>query len=254
FTVNFFEEYLKPENLSKIKFIKHKSIIFLACENLEEFKKQKAKIEKDYPHITVGYWPILKESYWISPFAPTRELKRIKQELASLKTETPVLIDLELPLRIKPYLRNLFLFGCHKRMIRQLVRSADERNLDMYYCENPSASTRYLKLLRFLGVSLDPQKHKGKLLVMYYTSMKDEKTKKRIDKVLEGFVERHRDRLVLGIGTTAIGEMGNEPKISYEDFQRDLQFSKRLGIKDVFVFRLGGHDKKYQEIIEQEMK
>ncbi|MFP4119158.1 MAG: hypothetical protein ACLFTH_03830 [Candidatus Woesearchaeota archaeon] len=254
FTVNFFEEYLKPENLSKLNLVKHKSILFLACEDLDEFNQQKKRIEKDYRNITAGYWPILDKSYWISPFAPTRELKRIHEELEMIDRKTPILLDMELPLRVRSYFRNLFLFGRHKQMIRQIVKLADEKELDMYYCENPSTSKKKLKLLRFLSVSLNPEKHKGKLLVMYYTSMKGEKTKTRIDEILKKFAKEYKKRLVLGLGTTATGQMGDEPKISLEHFQRDLQFSKRLGVNEVFVFRLGGHDEKYQEIIEKEMK
>ncbi|MFW6378785.1 MAG: hypothetical protein ACOCZV_02070, partial [Nanoarchaeota archaeon] len=232
-----------------------KSTVFIACKNVEEFEIQKDLLQKRHPHITIGYWPIIRDSYWISPFSPTRELKRLKRELAHIMSSTPILIDLELPLNIRSYIRNIFLFCYHKRLLRQIKELATSRNLNIYYCERASGNKLFLSALRLLGVSFDPKTHDGKILIMYYTSVIEKRSGKKGRRKISGMIRNiardYPGRLTVGLGTTATGEMGNEPKLSAKSLARDLRFSKKAGIKEVFIFRLGGHDDKYQDVIEE---
>lgn len=195
---------------------------------------------------------MLDKSYWISPFSTTSELKRLKDEISHINRKIPVLIDMELPIRIKPYFRNLFLFCRHKRLLKSLIRIANTRKLKTYYCENTSSTRFTLSLLRFLGISENPKHHNGKILIMYYTSIKSKQKKPKIDAMLQKFSKQFGNRLILGLGTTAIGEKGNEPKLSYENLRRDLRFAKELGVQEVFLYRVGGLDRKYQDILNKE--
>ncbi|MGM5480297.1 MAG: hypothetical protein ACQESC_02445 [Nanobdellota archaeon] len=256
--IHFFEEYLKAKNLSKIKFIKHNSILFIACTSYKKFQKHKHIIKQKNPHITVGYWPVIKESYWLSAFAPIKEWKRILSEFTTIDKTTPILLDLELPIRIKPYLKNLFLLRRNKKQLKKTIQLVETRNLNMYYCQRPESNFLKIKSLEILGAGVSPQKHTKKILIMYYTSTIERwrgiKKRKKIQEKLKQTYDKYNNRLVLGLGTTAIGEMGNEPIITPENLKRDIRFAKEIGIKEAFIFRLGGHNKKYQQIIESEMK
>ena len=104
--INFFEEYPTSENLEKAKLIDFNSTIFLAAHSLEEFHKYKKNLLDINNRLDVAYWPILNNTYWISPFSYTSDLEKLFKELKENKEKLTILIDLELPL-----LNNRFLFS-----------------------------------------------------------------------------------------------------------------------------------------------
>ena len=84
---------------------------------------------------------------------------------------------------------------------------------------------------------------------MMYTSVHHWMTKEFIEKKLKEFKRKYKSKLIIGLGTTAIGMTGNEPIISAKQLQRDLRICKELGIREIVVFRLGGLNQKYVEVL-----
>ena len=50
-------------------------------------------------------------------------------------------------------------------------------------------------------------------------------------------------------GVIAPGIMGNEPVLSPEQLEQDLQIAKKARIKEVILFRLGGLNKEYEKVL-----
>ena len=97
--IDFFEEYPTPENLAKAALISWPSTAYIAAYSLSEFEKAGAALALIHPRIEAGYWPILKTSYWISPFSSRGELAQLRDELEGYRgVHLPVLIDLEFPI------------------------------------------------------------------------------------------------------------------------------------------------------------
>ena len=54
---------------------------------------------------------------------------------------------------------------------------------------------------------------------------------------------------IVGLGTIAIGVLGNEPILSPVDLEDDLKFFNGAGISRAVIFRLGGLTGEYLSII-----
>ena len=97
--INFFEEFSDSGSLLNAKFIKNKSIVFLAAKSLKQFLSLAKEIRSINKNVVPGYWPIIEDTYWISPLAPETELNRLGWEFLNEKLKRiPVLLDLELPI------------------------------------------------------------------------------------------------------------------------------------------------------------
>mgnify|MGYP001569101821 CR=1 FL=1 len=59
------------------------------------------------------------------------------------------------------------------------------------------------------------------------------------------------NNFVVALGTIAVGINGNEPILSPKELDRDLKIMKSNGISDAVVFRLGGLNKKYIDVIKE---
>ena len=115
--IDFYEEFPTKENLEKLKLIKFPIRLFVAERSLSEFKILEKEIKKLKRNVRVAYWPIIPNSYWVSPFSHTKDLIQTFKELE--KIENPLLIDLEMPLKNKKMiLKNLFSFFKNKRIIK----------------------------------------------------------------------------------------------------------------------------------------
>ena len=117
--IDFYEEFPIRENLEKLKLIKFKIRLFVAAKSLEKFKELEKQIKKIKKNVEVAYWPIVKNSYWISPFSNTEDLIDLFAKLDTIKN--PLLVDLELPiLNKKMILKNLSSFSKNKKMIKKM--------------------------------------------------------------------------------------------------------------------------------------
>ena len=69
--INFFEECIgDPQtDLQNAALITWPSTIYIAAASLSEFIERRRILFAINPHVTAAYWPVLKNSYWISPFA-----------------------------------------------------------------------------------------------------------------------------------------------------------------------------------------
>ena len=113
---NFFEEFPTLKNLEKARLIDFDSTIFIAANSLEDFKRSRSVLNSINPNLSTAYWPIIPNSYWVSPFSNTIDLKNFMEEIFSANEPLTVLIDLELPLikNINLYFKNLFSFQKNK--------------------------------------------------------------------------------------------------------------------------------------------
>lgn len=236
--IEFYEEFPNKKNLEKLKLIKFQTKIFLAARSIKEFKKYE-KIAKSYKkNLEVAYWPIIKNSYWISPFSNTKDLIELFSELEKIKN--PLLLDLELPLksRWKMYLKNIFSFRKNKRLIYDFLKRNKSRitTAEYGYLSNKS------KKILGLNYSVDCEKS-----VMFYTSMFSEKMKEKIkNKILK---IKDKSNYSISLGTIAIGILGDEPILLMENLERDLKFVKKSGFKKVVIFRLEGLNKNYLNLL-----
>ncbi len=237
--IEFYEEFPNKENLKKLKLIKFPTKIFIASKSIKEFQKFE-KIAKFYKkNSEVAYWPIIKNSYWISPFSNPEDLEKLFLELNKIKN--PLLIDLELPLKKRKlmYLKNLFNFSKNKRRIKKFLEKNKSRITTAEY-HNLWVS----KIMKFLGLNYSVKNERS---IMWYSSMRTKKVNK---KVARGLLRiKNKSNYSISLGTIAIGMMGNEPKISPRNLEKDLKFVKNAGFKKVVIFRLEGLNKNYVKVL-----
>lgn len=237
--IEFYEEFPTKENLEKLKLIKFPTKIFIAAKSVKEFKKYE-KIAKLYKKdLIVAYWPIVENSYWISPFSNTKDLIELFNELKSIKN--PLLIDLELPLRRKwkMYLKNLFHFCKNKKLIKRFLEKNKSRITTAQY-----PNSFYSELMKILGLNYKIKTEKS---LMFYTSMINEKDKKNLRVKISQI--KNKDDHSISLGTIAHGILGNEPILSPKKLKEDLEFIKTTGFKKVIIFRLGGLNKNYIKVL-----
>ncbi len=237
--IEFYEEFPNKKNLEKLKLIKFKTRLFIAAKSIKEFQeveKQAKKIKKD---VEVAYWPIIKNSYWISPFSNTKDLIDLFNKLEKINNH--LLIDLELPLakHWRLYLKNILRLNKNKKIIREFLEENKKRITTAEYIRSA-----YSKKMRFLGLDYNVKTEKS---LMFYTST----IKKKVEHLWKKKIFQVKDKsnYSISLGTLAIGILGDEPILSPEKLEKDLEFVKRAGFDKVIIFRLEGINKKYMELI-----
>src|SRR3989344_2270214 len=125
--IEFYEEFPNKENLKKLKLIKFPTKIFIASKSVSKFQTYEKIAKKYKKDLEIAYWPIIKNSYWISPFSNAKDLIELFKELEKIKNF--LLIDLELPLksRWKMYIKNIFSFNKNKRLIKKFLEKNKNR-------------------------------------------------------------------------------------------------------------------------------
>lgn len=254
--INFFEEYPTEENMAKLDMIDWPVTVLVAAPSLKEFESIRTRYEQKYPHITFGWWPTIPGSYWVSGFANPSDLDRLFAEITSKKQENKlaILMDLELPLKKSLYFKNLFNIRKNKEKIKKFFNETPDYNLKIYTAEYPAPNSLFLKLWRFFGIS-PAFSFRHTKLVMCYTSMGVKSLGKEIWANVQRFEKQfalsNQNHVGFGLGTIAIGVLGNEPILSPEDLSKDLQWAKESGVEEVFIFRLGGLNESYISAIKQ---
>lgn len=251
--VNFFEEFPNKKAFLKAKLIDFPSTIFIAAKSIKEFKKWRSELKKINSKLEAAYWPIINRSYWISSFSYNEDIQNLYNDLRANKEKNlKILLDLELPLNLKLYFRNLFSFGKNKKIIKRIFTEQKELGLEIYTAEYPFHNKIISKIFRWFGISYDLRVYPHKKIMMYYTSMlKGGYIKKVCKKAILKKKKLYGNNFEVALGTTAIGILGNEPKITYENLEKDLEFVKKSGINTVTIFRLEGLDKKYLKVIKK---
>jgi len=235
--INFYEEFPKKENLKKLKLIKFKSKLFIASKSLQEFQELKKRVKKINKKTDCIYWPIVKNSYWISPFSNTKDLIELFDELN--RCNNHLLIDLEMPLNKKLILKNIFNHFKNRRLIKDFLGKNKSRITTAQF------SSSILSLfMRILGLDYNINIKKS---LMWYSSMNSNIMNKNIKKNLIKL--KDKNNYSISLGTTAIGILGNEPILSSENLEKNLEFAKKAGFNEIIIFRLGGLNKDYIKII-----
>jgi hypothetical protein len=237
--IEFYEEFPNEENLRKLNLIKFPTKIFIASKSIEEFKKYERLAKSYKKNLEVAYWPILKNSYWISPFSNTKDLIDLFSELNKIKN--PLLIDLELPLRKrwKMYIKNIFYFRKNKKLIREFILKNKER---ITTAEYPFAFVS--KFMKIMGLNYDINYERS---VMWYSSMFPNSLNRKIKSNLKKI--KNKNNHSISLGTIAIGILGNEKILSSRNLEKDLEFVKKQGFKKVIIFRLEGINKDYTRVL-----
>lgn len=235
--ISFYEEFPKKANLEKLRLINFPCRLFIAGKSLEEFKDLERKVCKINKKVRCAYWPIIKNSYWISPFSNTCDLIELFEELEGCENE--LLVDLEFPLNKKFILKNFLKFFKNKKLIIDFLERNKER---VVTAEFPSSILYFF--MKFAGLDYNIKTEKS---LMWYSSMMPDFMNKNIKKNLIKL--KDKDDYSISLGTIDIGILGNESILSYESLRKDLEFVKKAGFNKVIIFRLGGLNKDYINII-----
>jgi len=238
--IDFYEEFPTKENLEKLKLVKFPIRLFVAARSINEFKKLEKEIKRIKKDVTVAYWPIIPDSYYISAFSKTEELVSLFKELNNIKNQ--ILIDLEIPLK-----KHFFLKILNVRKNKKIISEFLEKNKDRITA--PTQPFLSERIRKFFGTDYDISYEKNP---MYYSSMNQERMNKIIKRILLGV--KNKGNYSIGLGTIAVGILGNEPNLSPENLEKDLEFVKRSGFKKVIIFRLGGLNKNYIKVINKFQK
>ena len=241
--ISFFEEFPTEPTLAKLKLITWPTKLYVAANNLEQFRAITSVVRHNKNLLEAVYWPILKkkEGYWISPFSKQGALQRLFEELENRKI--PVMLDLELPTTQNPwlYLTEFFNFKKDKKTIHSFVCNHPG---EMYLCEYSAPE----KSLQRLGLHYASKN--SKVMKMLYHSVHYYSSEKLRSEMQNG-VRKYGDRYIVGFGTIAVGVNGNEPLLSPQQLEKDLQIAKDAGVKEVVLFRLGGLNKRYMKVMEK---
>jgi len=237
--IDFYEEFPTDENLKKLKLIDFPTRIFVAAKSLDEFKKLEKRIKKINKKVECAYWPIIRNSYWISPFSNTKDLIDLFKELEAC--DNHLLIDLEFPLNKKMIFKNLFSWRKNKKIIRRFLEKNKARVTTAQF---PSPLISWF--IRLVGLDYDVKVEKS---LMWYSSIISKSINERIKRYLIRL--KNKSDYSVSLGTIAFGVFGDEPILSPEDLERDLMFVKRAGFEKIVIFRLGGLNEKYMDIIKK---
>jgi len=237
--IEFYEEFPNKRNLEKLKLVKFKTRLFIAAKSIQEFQEFEKQVKKIKKGVEIAYWPIVENSYWISPFSNTKDLIKLFKDLE--KIDNHLLIDLELPLakRWKMYFKNILHLKKNKKIIKEFMERNKKR---ITTAEYPLAFAS--KLMKFIGLNYNIKTEKS---IMWYSSMMPKSLNKKIKKNIKNI--KNKKNYSISLGTLAIGILGNEKILSPEKLEKDLEFVKKAGFKKVIIFRLEGINKKYLQVI-----
>ena len=167
---------------------------------------------------------------------------------AELKNQNgPIMLDLEWPLT-----KNILLFFTgvpnflrNRKLIKKFI---DNHLGKIYLCEYYPEGKKKDMLLEKMGLHYNNRK--AKVIKMFYHSMHPLFNKEFFKKQLKIGKNLNGDNFIAAFGTIAIGINGNEPILTKEQLKEDLQIAKEIGINETIIFRLGGLNKNYLEVIE----
>lgn len=249
--ISFLEEYPTDDNLNKLSLLPFKTNLYLASESVNQFLRLKQKIKKQYKNVNeIVYWPILKvsEGYWISAFSKVNALKRVLLEINSSKEAFSVLWDAEIPLLNKKlYFTEAPDFFRNRQLINKTLTNLNEKHPIIV------AAFPKIGISKFLHYLAGTSFYSGDFsyVDMIYTSLlkgidKDEFLKSTVKKSKGRFKE-----YVVSLGLIAGGVEGTAPLISKEDLLKELQFVESQEIKEVVIYRLGGLNKEYLNVLKK---
>ena len=257
--IDFFEEFPDDESLSKAKYLTFSSQVFIAAHSVKEFLAHKQKLESINPIAQAGYWPILKDSYWISALAERTEIDTLRIDLEDHSNDlngVGILLDLELPFR-KPELfrKNIFSFLGTKQAVRSLFLSANNIGMNISTAEYPIPFWLGQWGLRVLGVQYPQSLVRHERVITIYTSiLTGWDRSRRLERVLKWYFGRVAKKysLQFGLGLTS-GVFGATAVLSPEELRSDLDFVRRSGSQRAVIFRFNGLDSSMAQLLKEFM-
>lgn len=248
--ISFFEEYPTDDSLSKLKLIPFKTNLYIASHSTSEFLILKKEIKTKYKNVEkIIYWPILKvsEGYWMSAFSKTKAIKRILKELKDSTKNFSVLWDAELPLLNKKlFITEIFHFFENRKIIFNAIN-----NQNIYH---PIIVTAFPKngINKFISNLACASFSSGNFhyIDMLYSSLLkiDDKKKYLLDNIRKSKNKFKEYSVALGLIGRGI-EDSTTPLISYNDLWEDLKIAKEERVKEAILYRLGGLNKQYLDIL-----
>lgn len=237
--ISFFIEYPDKE-LDSLKLVDFPTKLYIAASSLEEFNEIKSKIRNKHVKETI-YWPVLEDSegYWLSPFAERRALLKVINETGSMQ----VIWDSELPKKKFQIITRIFNFFRNKAEIIDYFNNHGDQIYTAEYFPHS-------RLLELFGLSFNPNIFGNKQIKMVYSSMHDY-SENVVRKEIAYGKKHYGDNFLVAFGTLATGVKGDEPQIKPEVLDRDLRIAKKYGLKEVIIYRLGGLDKEYLDVIKK---
>ena len=240
--INFYEEFPTKKNLKKIDLVRFPTTLIIAAKSWEHFKKIKLKLSKK-KNLKLIYWPAVKNTYWVSPFSNTEDLIEFLKKLDNKKED--FLVDLEFPMKNKKMiLKNILKLRENKKIIKEFLIKNKKHSLLATY---PLCTGFGNILLRIVGLDYKIQiKRKPMFYTSYFRQHKIEFLMKYFLKNLEKI--KNKDNFVLGLGIIAKGKITTKI-LTPKQLEKDLEFAKKSGFNEVIIFRLGGLNKSYINII-----
>jgi len=235
--IDFYEEFPNEGNLEKLKLIEFKTKLFVAAKSLKKFQELEREVKRINNKVECAYWPIVKNSYWISPFSNNRDLIELFNELN--KCPNHLLIDLELPLNKKLIWKSIFSYFKNRKLIKDFLEKNQNRITTAQF---PSSIISLF--IKILGLDYKVNIEKS---FMWYSSMNPKMMNKNIKNNLIKL--KNKNNYSISLGTIAIGILGNEPILSPENLKKDLEFVEKAGFNKIVIFRLGGLNKDYIRVI-----
>ena len=244
--ISFFEEFPTAKNLSKLSLINWPIKLYVGANSVAEFNQIRFTLKNKYVKEVI-YWPLLKkkEGYWISPFSSRSALQRTFRELNEKKVF--VMLDLELPTTRNPwlYLTEGLNFFRNRNLIKNFIENyAGQVYLAEYYPRGKLMG----EILEFFG--LHYRNKKLNIIKMIYHSMHKFNEEFIFDEMKHGRKERG-ERFLAAYGTIARGIQRNEPILSLKQLKKDLELADSAGIKEVIIYRLGGLNRSYANLLKQ---
>ncbi|MBI5391960.1 hypothetical protein HZB00_03070 [Candidatus Woesearchaeota archaeon] len=245
--ISFFEEFPTQENFQKLTLIHFPTKLYLASSSLKEFKKYARSLKKRNRFIReIIYWPVLsaEEGYWLSPFSKRKALLRLCEELQHKKIN--ILWDAEFPIKASLYFSGMQLFFMNYILIKRFFRTYQGKITTAEYFPQHLFSRWIFSVL---GLHFTPQNKKRNVVKMLYSSLRSYRSKEWMEKHILAGKKIYGNHFLAGLGLLAPGVGEHEKMIHVEQLQRDLTLCKKAGVKEVILFRLGGLNKEYLDII-----
>ncbi len=242
--IHFFEEY--PQGLGKAELLDFDTTVYIAARSLRGFHALRERVRGN-PHVEAAYWPLLRSSYWLSPFSSSEDLERLSGEL---ERERPlkVLLDLELPL-LRPW-RFLHVrgFPANRKRIAALLGGTRHQVLAAEYPQPWGFLEGLSGLLGLSGAGAHGR------IPMHYTSFMPGWLRRRCERYLQGLAQSLGPRLQVGLGTIAKGVPAFGPLLTPAKLDRDLAFCRRIGVGTAVIYRLGGLNGEYLQVIRKHLE
>jgi hypothetical protein len=243
--ISFFEEFPNTENLEKLELINFPTKLYLADSNIKKYKVYRKYLKDKYSHLEeVIWWPTLKiqDGYWLSPWTKRRALLTLFHSLSN--ENFPILWDAEYPRKRSLFFTEFLNSFKNKEMIKRFFQNYKSKIYTAEYMAD-----NFIMEMNFLN--FDPKIFNNIKIKMLYNSMHEWLTESRLRKMINNYKDKYGDKVIIGLGLLAPGVESNSKVLTKEQLERDLKICKEAGIKEVVLFRLGGLNKEYLNIIKK---